>query len=352
MLDVQVADRAGNVTRGNTRGGVRRAAQPRRVLRRLTMRAGPRPRRSRRSRSCALGGCGLGAGPALGRARAAHADARLRRRRRSRDRKIDDVPESETVMRLLQRNARRQDALRRRLRAVHRRPLRRGVAETSTGSTSSTAARRRRAPRRRACDGGDRIWWDRRDWTATQRDPGGRRLVPRAVRARPGNGKRLPVRVECADLESAPCSARRATRSSASASRPRRARCGARSPPRRCASSSGRGRRCATTTRSRCSRTGRPRAASSPSRGRAGDAIALLDAHGRAGAHAAAPGRPDRRDGGRATTRRCGRSPAPTTPASPPRRRPSANAACARASPSPSRPAAPIGLPLRRGRRA
>lgn len=53
---------------------------------------------------------------------------------------------------------------------------------------------------------GDRIWWDRHDWGATQR-------IPAVVGSFPEpflhgrDGKRLPVLVECADLSSAACDA-------------------------------------------------------------------------------------------------------------------------------------------------
>jgi hypothetical protein len=51
---------------------------------------------------------------------------------------------------------------------------------------------------------GDRVWWDRHDWSAAMR-------VPAVVGAFPEpfvhgiDGKRLPVRVECADTGGAPC---------------------------------------------------------------------------------------------------------------------------------------------------
>ena len=52
--------------------------------------------------------------------------------------------------------------------------------------------------------GGDRVWWDRHDWTATQR-------VQAVVGSFPEpflhgiDGKRLPVRIECADAGSTVC---------------------------------------------------------------------------------------------------------------------------------------------------
>lgn len=51
---------------------------------------------------------------------------------------------------------------------------------------------------------GDRIWWDRRGWDAAQRVPAVVGAFPEPfVHGYPGN--KLPVRVECIDLESAAC---------------------------------------------------------------------------------------------------------------------------------------------------
>ena len=50
--------------------------------------------------------------------------------------------------------------------------------------------------------GGDHIWWDRRDWSAAQRVPAVVGSFPEPFLHGPGTSKRLPVRVECADLES------------------------------------------------------------------------------------------------------------------------------------------------------
>ena len=230
VLDVQVADRAGNVRRGNTRGGVARAAQPRRVLRRLAMRA---------ARALALVPAALVRARRVRRwARAPASDeavrltrhARLRRRRRSRDRRIDDVPESETVMRLLQRNARRQDALRRRLRAVHRR------ARAARRSTERRLVLLRQ--RQRGAEGRGRharrtaataIWWDRRDWSATQRVPAVVGSFPEPFLHGPGTASGCPCAWSARTSSRAPCRDGRRPRSCASASRPPRARCGARS---------------------------------------------------------------------------------------------------------------------------
>jgi Domain of unknown function (DUF4430) len=51
---------------------------------------------------------------------------------------------------------------------------------------------------------GDRIWWDRHDWSATMRVPAVVGSFPEPFLHGIG-GKRLPVRVECAAPASAPC---------------------------------------------------------------------------------------------------------------------------------------------------
>ena len=112
-----------------------RAAQPRRVLRRLADArspcTGPAPGGARGARRMRAG-----RGRRFGRGCPAHADARLRAdadrgpqdrgRARGGDR---DAPAAAQL-------PRRKDALRRRLRPVHRRAVRRGVRGASTGSTS------------------------------------------------------------------------------------------------------------------------------------------------------------------------------------------------------------------------
>jgi hypothetical protein len=51
---------------------------------------------------------------------------------------------------------------------------------------------------------GDRIWWDRHDWSATMRVPAVVGSFPEPFR-HGIDGKRLPVRIECAAPDSAPC---------------------------------------------------------------------------------------------------------------------------------------------------
>ena len=117
--------------------------------------------------------------------------------------------------------------------------------------------------------GGDRIWWDHHDWGVT---PDVRAVVGSYPEPflHGSEGKRLPVRVECAD----PHARRRArsspTSCSRSASRSAAATSAAARRTRRCGSSSGRGRRLRVATR-RPSRStpARARAACSPASRRA-----------------------------------------------------------------------------------
>ena len=77
-------------------------------------------------------------------------------------------------------------------------------ASRSTGSTTSTASRRPRARPTTNVHPGDHIWWDRHDWSQTDD-------VPAVVGSFPEpflngiDGKRLPVRVECAERRGAAC---------------------------------------------------------------------------------------------------------------------------------------------------
>jgi hypothetical protein len=154
---------------------------------------------------CALGGCGVGAGPA------SDEPVRLTITRDFGakpigERAIDDVPQSETVMRLLQRST---DV-----------KTRYGGGFVSCiddlcGDTSQSAdwlyylngSELTKGAAAVRVSGGDRVWWDRHDWTATQRIPAVVGSFPEPFLHGPGSSKRLPVRVECADLESAPCRA-------------------------------------------------------------------------------------------------------------------------------------------------
>ena len=84
-------------------------------------------------------------------------------------------------MRMLERNARVATQLRRRLRRIDRRRLgRRRQRLVLLRQRRAGAQGRRRDEAAR----GDHVWWDRHDWSAARVDPGGRRLLPRAVRRR------------------------------------------------------------------------------------------------------------------------------------------------------------------------
>ncbi len=52
---------------------------------------------------------------------------------------------------------------------------------------------------------GDRIWWDLRDWGEADHVPAVVGSFPEPFLHGPGTEKRLPVRVECVDIQSAPC---------------------------------------------------------------------------------------------------------------------------------------------------
>jgi hypothetical protein len=151
----------------------------------------------------ALSGCGLGAG-----AKPAGTKLTITRDFGARSLRELDAPQvkgSETVMRLLQRNAK-----------VTTR-FGGGFVQSIDGLAGGHSGGRPvdwfyyvngvEAPRGAASTrlrSGDRIWWDRHDWSATMR-------VPAVVGSFPEpfvhgiDGKRLPVRVECAAPGSAPC---------------------------------------------------------------------------------------------------------------------------------------------------
>ncbi|MCU0314498.1 MAG: DUF4430 domain-containing protein [Solirubrobacteraceae bacterium] len=122
------------------------------------------------------------------------------------ERTVPDVPESETVLRLLQRSA-----------DVETR-FGGGFVQCVDGLCGSSdqvdwfyfvngveADKGAAAVRPQ---GGDRVWWDRRDWSAAQRVPAVVGSYPQPFAAGGYEGaRRLPVRVECAEPESAPCEA-------------------------------------------------------------------------------------------------------------------------------------------------
>ena len=118
---------------------------------------------------------------------------------------LPQVRGQETVMSLLMRNATVTHPLRRRLRAEHRRALRRRSGWAA--GRLVLLRQRRQAPKGAAATNvhpGDHIWWDRHDWSQTD-------SVPAVVGSFPEpflngiDGKRLPVRVECAAVAADPC---------------------------------------------------------------------------------------------------------------------------------------------------
>ena len=220
-------------------------------------------------------------------------------------------------MRLLQRNAKVDDALRRRLRAVDRRPQRRHQrrAPRRLVLLRQRHPGRRRAPPPRGCDDGDRVWWDRHDWTATQDVPavvgsfpepfvhGIERQAPADARGVHRAGRR-PA-----------CTAVQKQLTAAGVLAPAGRPAALAAPRRRCACSSARAARCARDGAVRQLERGpKASAASTRARARDGRAITALDARGRPvrtprrGHRAGRPPRPSRAGSP------CGSSPAPTTP--------------------------------------
>jgi hypothetical protein len=153
--------------------------------------------------SLALTGCGLGAGD-----EPAGTKLTITRdfgTRSLRDLDAPDVGGDETVMRLLQRNAK-----------VDTR-FGGGFVQSIDGLAGGRSAGRpvdwfyyvngveaSRGASSTSLRGGDRVWWDRHDWSAAMR-------VPAVVGSFPEpfvhgiDGKRLPVRIECATPGSDPC---------------------------------------------------------------------------------------------------------------------------------------------------
>lgn len=152
----------------------------------------------------AAAGCGLGAGPSskddpltLTVTRDFGARGLVRRTAK-------DVPQSETVMRLLQRSA-----------AVKTR-YGGGFVQCIEGLCGAAGVdwfyfvNGVEAPKGAAATrvrGGDRIWWDRRGWGSAERVPAVVGSFPEPFLHGPGATKRLPVRVECVELQGAACKA-------------------------------------------------------------------------------------------------------------------------------------------------
>jgi hypothetical protein len=121
------------------------------------------------------------------------------------ERRADEVPDAETVMRFLQRNAdvdtgyggRFVNAIEG-LRSGSREGERRDWFYYVNGIEAGTGAAEREV------SGGDRVWWDYRDWSVAMR-------VPAVVGSFPepflhgADGKRFPVRVDCAPAAADQC---------------------------------------------------------------------------------------------------------------------------------------------------
>ncbi len=122
------------------------------------------------------------------------------------EKRLAGVAQSETVMRLLQRNARVET----RYGGGFVKCIDSLCADGGRSVDWLYFVNGSEAPKGAAATrvrGGDRVWWDRRDWSETQRIPAVVGSFPEPFVHGPGTPKRLPVRVECVDLDSAPCEA-------------------------------------------------------------------------------------------------------------------------------------------------
>jgi hypothetical protein len=154
----------------------------------------------------AAGGCGLGAGKGSGDIRATVTDDFGHRQVGKAS--AAQAPGSETVMRFLQRHFRVQTRYGGRfVHAVN------GLAGSSVGAqvdwfyyvngieAGVGAADTRLHP-------GDRVWWDRHEWSAAMRIPAVVGSFPEPFRSGTG-GKRLPVRIECTQVGGPACTTAR-----------------------------------------------------------------------------------------------------------------------------------------------
>jgi hypothetical protein len=151
-----------------------------------------------------LGACGVGAGDSDSQG-ATLTVSRDFGRRALTEKRAETVPGSETVMRFLQRYAevdtgyggRFVDAIEG-LRSGSRRGERRDWFYYVNGIEADAGAAEREVA------GGDRVWWDYRDWSAAMR-------VPAVVGSFPepflhgSEGKRFPVRIDCAENAADQC---------------------------------------------------------------------------------------------------------------------------------------------------
>ncbi len=149
-------------------------------------------------------GCGAGAGPGDGSVQLTV--SRDFGRVEVLERSLTGLPESETVMRLLSANTKTKTS------------YAGGFVDSINGISGGQAGGRSvdwfyfvngsEAPLGAASTkvrDGDRIWWDWRDWSATEHVSAVVGSFPEPFLHGPGTEKRLPVRVECVEIESAPC---------------------------------------------------------------------------------------------------------------------------------------------------
>lgn len=151
----------------------------------------------------ALGGCGPGA---AGDEPVTLTITRDFGQKRLAEKTVSGVPESETIMRLLQRHA----DVETRYSGGFVRCIDALCADAGAKTDWLYFVNGSEAPKGAAATrlrGGERIWWDRRDWSGTQRIPAVVGSFPEPFVHGPGTPKRMPVRVECVDLDAAPCEA-------------------------------------------------------------------------------------------------------------------------------------------------
>lgn len=149
-------------------------------------------------------GCGAGAGPGEG--SVGLTVSRDFGREVMLQRSLTGLPESETVMRLLSANAKTETS------------YSGGFVDSVNGISGGRSGARlvdwfyfvngSEAPLGAASTkvrDGDRIWWDWRDWGEAEHVQAVVGSFPEPFLHGPGTEKRLPIRVECVEIESAPC---------------------------------------------------------------------------------------------------------------------------------------------------
>jgi len=151
-----------------------------------------------------VSGCGAGAGPGDG---SVHlAVTRDFGRVKMLQRSVSGLPASETVMRLLSANAKLKTS------------YGGGFVDSIDGVSGGTSGGREvdwfyfvngsEAPLGAAATkvrDGDSVWWDWRDWSAAEHVHAVVGSFPEPFVHGPGTVKKLPVRVECVEISSAPC---------------------------------------------------------------------------------------------------------------------------------------------------